>query len=92
MCTASVIELYSQPPEKVRRLNLGIQTKTVLPESRVIGKHFELLFGSGKNDLAELCSLKPRNSPISHINSPYEIFPPNRNTPVLEMTTNSNSN
>jgi len=61
-CTAFV--LYRQPPEKVQskgqRLNLGIQTKTILPKSSAVGKHFELLFSSGKIDLAELCPLKNR--------------------------------
>jgi len=46
-----------------------------VPESRVVGEHFGLLFGSGTRDLAELWRTKTRVSWISSLVSNYRIFP-----------------
>jgi len=44
-----------------------------VPESRVVGEHFELLFGSGTRDLAELWRTKTRMSWLSFLVSLYRI-------------------
>jgi len=46
-----------------------------VPESRVVGEHFGLLFGSGTRDLAEIWRTKTRMSWISSLVSLYRIFP-----------------
>jgi hypothetical protein len=46
-----------------------------VPESRVVGEHFGLLFGSGTRDLAELRRAKTRISWISSLVSLYRISP-----------------
>ena len=57
-----------------------------VPESRVIGEHFGLLFGSGTRDLAELWRTKTRMSRISALVFLYRIFPPlTTTTPPLSI-------
>jgi len=59
----------------VLRLNSRIQEKNGLPQSSALGKHFELLLGFGKIDMAELWPFKIWTSAISHVISPYGISP-----------------
>ena len=66
---------YREPGKTAPKVIFQIRIFFRVPESRVIGEHFGLLFGSGTRDLAELWRTKTRMPWISSLVSLYGIFP-----------------